>query len=159
MSQQLADVNSVAEIQVNEDMLVVAFASSDGEIVNQHFGSALGFTVYGINGNTATPIAAKSFGKEKRDGNEDKLKPKLAWLTGCDLVYCGSVGGSATNQLIKLGAHPVIVKGGPDIEEIVADLQNEIKGTMSPMLERIFKQKTTKDDSRFDEMADEEWDE
>ena len=156
---QLADVNSVAEIEVAKNMLLVAFASSDGEIINQHFGSSSGFHVYGIDGNTATPLAVKSFGKEKRDGNEDKLKPKLAWLTGCDLVYCGSVGGSATNQLIKLGAHPVSVKGGPDIEELITELQKEITGTMSPMLERIFKQKVGKDESRFDEMAEEEWDE
>ena len=156
---QLADVNSVAEIEVDENMLLVAFASSDGEIINQHFGSSSGFHVYGIDGNTATPLAVKSFGKEKRDGNEDKLKPKLAWLTGCDLVYCGSAGGSATNQLIKLGVYPVVVKGGPDIEEIIDELQKEITGTMSPMLDRIFKQKIGKDESRFDEMADEEWDE
>lgn len=156
---QLADVNSVAELEADADKLIVAFASSDGEMVNQHFGSSLGFHVYAIDGGTATPLAAKSFAKEQRDGNEDKLKPKLAWLTGCDLVYCGSVGGSATNQLIKLGAHPVIVKGGPDIEEIIAELQKEITGTMSPMLERIFKQKMGKDESRFDEMADEGWEE
>ena len=156
---QLADVNSVAEIEVAKNMLLVAFASSDGEIINQHFGSSSGFHVYGIDGNTATPLAVKSFGKEKRDGNEDKLKPKLAWLTGCDLVYCGSAGGSATNQLIKLGVYPVVVKGGPDIEEIIDELQKEITGTMSPMLDRIFKQKIGKDESRFDEMADEEWDE
>lgn len=155
---QLADLNSVAEIEVDENTLIVAFASSDGEIVNQHFGSALGFNVYAIDGNTATPLAVKSFGKEKRDGNEDKLKPKLAWLTGCDLIYCGSAGGSATNQLIKLGAYPVVVKGGPEIEEIITALQKEIKGTLSPMLERIFKQKVRKDQSHFDEMADEEWD-
>ncbi|MGR8934661.1 MAG: NifB/NifX family molybdenum-iron cluster-binding protein [Gammaproteobacteria bacterium] len=156
---QLADVKSVAELEVDANKLIVAFASSDGEIVNQHFGSSLGFHVYGIDGNTATLLAVKSFGKEQRDGNEDKLKPKLAWLTGCDLVYCGSVGGSATNQLIKLGAHPVSVKEGPEIEEIIAELQNEITGAISPMLERIFKQKMAKDESRFEGMADEEWDE
>ena len=156
---QLADVNSVMELEVDVNKLIVAFASSDGEIVNQHFGSSLGFHVYGIDGSTATPLAVKSFGKELRDGNEDKLKPKLAWLTGCDMVYCGSVGGSATNELIKLGAHPVIVKGGPDIEEIITGLQQEITGAMSPLLERIFIQKTGKDKSRFEEMAGEEWDE
>ncbi|MDD4915935.1 MAG: NifB/NifX family molybdenum-iron cluster-binding protein [Methylococcales bacterium] len=156
---QLADVNNVAELEVDVNKLIVAFASSDGEIVNQHFGSSLGFHVYGIDGGTATPLAVKSFGKEQRDGNEDKLKPKLAWLTGCDMVYCGSVGGSATNELIKLGAHPVIVKGGPDIEEIITELQQEMTGAMSPLLERIFKQKSGKDNSRFEEMAAEEWDE
>lgn len=156
---ELVDVNCVAELEVDADKLLVAFASSDGEIINQHFGSSLGFHVYSIDADSATPLAAKSFGKELRDGNEDKLKPKLAWLNGCDLVYCGSVGGSATNELIKLGAHPVIVKGGPEIEEVVAELQNELSGTLSPLLERIFKQKSGKDQGRFDEMADEEWDE
>lgn len=156
---QLADVNSVAELEVDVNKLIVAFASSDGEMVNQHFGSSSGFHVYGIDGSTATPLAVKSFGNEQRDGNDDKLKPKLAWLTGCDMVYCGSVGGTATNELIKLGAHPVIVKGGPDIEEIVTELQQEMTGTLSPLLERIFKQKSGKDNSRFEEMADEGWDE
>lgn len=156
---QLADVNNVAELEVDVNKLIVAFASSDGEIVNQHFGSSSGFHVYGIDGSTATLLAVKSFGKEQRDGNDDKLKPKLAWLTGCDMVYCGSVGGTATNELIKLGAHPVIVKGGPDIEEIITELQQDLTGAMSPLLERIFKQKTGKDNSRFEEMADEGWDE
>jgi nitrogen fixation protein NifX len=40
---QLADVNSVAELEVDANKLIMAFASSDGKIVNQHFGSSLGF--------------------------------------------------------------------------------------------------------------------
>ncbi len=112
-----------------------------------------------MRGSTATPLAVKSFAKEQRDGNDDKVKPKLAWLTGYDMVYCGSVGSTATNELIKLGAHPVIVKGGHDIEEIITELQQEITGAMSPLLERIFKQKTGKNKGRFDEMADEDRDE
>ena len=156
---ELAEVNSVADVAADENLLMVAFASSDGECVNQHFGSAQGFHVYGVNGGEATLMATKSFPKEKKDGNEDKLKPKLAWLHGCDLVYVGSVGGSATKQLIMLGAHPIVVKGGPDIEEIIEELQGELNGTMSPMLERVIRQKTGKGDDRFDEMEDEGWEE
>jgi len=40
---QLADINRVAELEVDANKLIVAFANSDGEIVNQHFGSSLGF--------------------------------------------------------------------------------------------------------------------
>ena len=156
---ELAEVNSVADVGANEDLLVVAFATSDGECVNQHFGSAQGFHVFGISGDEASLLATKSFPKEKKDGNEDKLKPKLAWLHGCDLVYCGSVGGSATKQLVMLGAHPVVVKGGPDIEEVIEEIQAELKGTLSPMLERVIRQKTGKSDDRFDEMDDEGWEE
>lgn len=156
---ELSEVNSVADVAADDNMLMVAFASSDGECVNQHFGSAQGFQVYGINGSEATLMAVKSFPKEKKDGNEDKLKPKLAWLHGCDLVYVGSVGGSATKQLVMLGAHPIVVKGGPDIEEIIEELQQELNGTLSPMLERVIRNKTGKSDDRFDAMDDEGWSE
>ena len=154
---EFAEVNSVADVGGDEHLLMVAFASSDGECVNQHFGSAQGFHVYGISGNQAILMATKSFPKEKKDGNEDKLKPKLAWLQGSDLVYVGSVGGSATKQLIMLGAHPIVVKGGPDIEEVIEELQEELNGTLSPMLERVIRQKKGKSENRFDEMDDEGW--
>ena len=151
---ELVEVNSVADVAADESLLMVAFATSDGECVNQHFGSAQGFHVFGISAEMAT----KSFPKEKKDGNEDKLKPKLAWLHGCDLVYCGSVGGSATKQLVMLGAHPIVVKGGPDIEEIIEELQGELNGDLSPMLERVIRQKSGKSENRFDNMEDEGWD-
>jgi nitrogen fixation protein NifX len=152
-----ADVNSVADVAADENLLMVAFASSDGECVNQHFGSSQGFHVYGVDGDSATLMATKIFPKEKKDGNEDKLKPKLAWLHGCDLVYVGSVGGSATKQLVMLGAHPIVVKGGPEIEEIIEELQLELNSSLSPMLERVIRQKKGKSDDRFDEMEDEGW--
>ena len=151
--------NSVAEAGADESLLMVAFASSDGECVNQHFGSSQGFQVYGISASEATLLATKVFPKEKKDGNEDKLKPKLAWLYGSDLVYCGSVGGSATKQLVMLGAHPVVVKGGPEIEEIIDDLQKELKGDLSPMLQRVMRQKSGKSEDRFEEMEASGWDE
>lgn len=156
---ELAEVESVADVGADNGLLMVAFASSDGECVNQHFGSSQGFHVYGITGDSATLMATKVFAKEKKDGNEDKLKPKLKWLHGCDLVYVGSVGGSATKQLIMLGATPVEVKGGPEIEELIETIQQELNGDMSPMLERVIKQKTGKTDDRFADMDDEGWEE
>lgn len=156
---ELAAVNCVADAVSDDSLLMVAFASSDGECVNQHFGSAQGFEVYGVSKEAATLLASKTFPKEKKDGNEDKLKPKLAWLHGSDLVYCGSVGGSASKQLIMLGAHPIVVKGGPEIEEIIEELQAELNGSLSPMLERVIKQKQGKSEERFGDMEDEGWEE
>jgi nitrogen fixation protein NifX len=156
---ELAAVNCVADVVTDNNLLMVAFASSDGEGVNQHFGSSQGFEVYGVSKDDASLLASKSFPKEKKDGNEDKLKPKLTFLQGADLVYCGSVGGSATKQLIMLGAHPIVVKGGPEIEEIIAELQAELNGDLSPMLERVIRQKQGKSEERFSDMEDEGWDE
>jgi len=153
------DLDCVALAKSNNNLLRVAFASSDGETVNQHFGSSLGFIVYGIAIDHHELIISKNFPKEKKDGNEDKLKAKLAWLDGCDLVYCGSIGGSATKQLIALGIHPAVVKGGPEIEEIIAEIQTELNGDLSPALARVIQQKRPREDDRFESMNDEGWDE
>jgi|TARA_R110002050_G_scaffold187616_1_gene321994 nitrogen fixation protein NifX len=152
------EVNCVVDALKNNDALIVAFASMDNDMVDQHFGSASAFFVYEISEGQAECIAQQSFGHEKKDGNEDKLKPKLAWLMGCDIVYCGSIGGSATRQLITLGVNPIQVKGGPDIEEIIEELQSQLKDKPPFWLANILKQKQRQDQSRFELMANEGWD-
>ena len=51
-----AEVVQVADVVTDDQLLKVAFATSDGELVNQHFGSAVGFHVYGIDGDTGRRI-------------------------------------------------------------------------------------------------------
>ncbi|MAR90435.1 MAG: dinitrogenase iron-molybdenum cofactor [Pseudomonadales bacterium] len=153
-----ADCASIAEAVTDTNDLVVAFASSDGELVDQHFGSAEAFFVYRVSADEAEIIASKHFGHAKKDGNEDKLKPKLAWLVGADVVYCGSVGGSASRQLIALGITPMKVTGGPDVDELIETIQQELSGTPAFWLANIMKKKTGQSADRFDAMADEDWD-
>ena len=155
----VADVLESNGLENNENVLIVAYASEDGDMVEQHFGSSLGFYVYQITANSAELIASKSFNKELKDGNEDKLKPKLAWLVGADMVYVASIGGSATKQLITIGVTPVAIKGGPDVEELIEELQAELNGKTSAMIRRILQQKAPKQESRFDDLDDEGWSE
>ncbi len=157
----LAELNSVAELleQQPNNKLKVAFASQDGDMVDQHFGSAQGFFVYDIDQSSADLVASKLFAKELKDGNEDKLKPKLKWLLGCDLVYCGSIGGSATRQLVAMGINPIVVKEGPDVEEVIEQLQEELNGEPSPMLKRVLMKKSPKETDSFESELDddEQW--
>lgn len=134
--------------------LIVAFASQEGDMVDQHFGSSQGFYTYAVTADEATLIAETHFGYEKKDGNEDKLKPKMKWLAGADVVYCGSVGGSATRQLVALGITPMQVKGGPDVDELIDAIQAQMKGTPEFWLRNILNQKS-KEESSFDD----DWDE
>jgi nitrogen fixation protein NifX len=152
------DHETVADAVENGSDLIVAFASSDGDLVDQHFGSAEAFFVYSINAEEASLITSKNFGYEKKDGNEDKLKPKMAWLVGSDIVYCGSVGGSASRQLIALGATPMKVGGGPDVEELIEAIQTQLNATPEFWLANILKKKQNQDDNRFDQMDEEGWD-
>lgn len=149
----------VADAVSDPQALIVAFASQDGDMVDQHFGSAQAFYTWAITADSAELIASHEFGYEKKDGNEDKLKPKMTWLVGADVVYCGSIGGSATRQLVTLGINPIKVKGGPDVEELVEELQAQL-GSDSPefWLANILKRKGGGGDDRFDMMEDEGWD-
>ena len=150
---------NVASCRTDNTQLIVAFASLEGDMVDQHFGSSQGFFVYAIQADNAQLLTSKIFPREAKDGNEDKLKPKLTWLVGSDIVYCGSIGGSATRQLISLGIAPQKVTGGPDVEELIEDLQSQLSGTPDFWLANILKQKqkTSSDTSRFAEEED-SWD-
>lgn len=150
-------VDNLASLHGGTDELIAAFASSDGEIVDQHFGSAEAFFAYRIDANGIEAIAQRQFGHEKRDGNEDKLKPKLAWLVGADLVYCGSIGGSASRQLIALNASPMQVAEGPDIADITQELQKQLASAPERWLANILAQKAKRMAGGFAVTADEEW--
>jgi len=147
----------VANLASDSKGLIVVFASMDGDMVDQHFGSALAFFAHDISADSAHEIGGKKFSVEKKDGNEDKLKPKLSWLQGADIVYCGSIGGSATRQLITLGITPVQVKGGPDVEDLIEELQTQLNGQTEFWLANILKNKNKQlnGNNRFDKMLEE----
>jgi nitrogen fixation protein NifX len=139
--------------------LKVAFASSDMTNVNQHFGSAKSFAIYGVDMEQAQLIEVVQFGQLDQDGNEDKLAVKFQLLEGCAAVYCQAVGASAIKQLLAHGIQPVKVHDGSQIKDLITDLQAELKAGPSNWLAKAINQQKGVDPSRFNQMADEEWQE
>ncbi|NOS87484.1 MAG: nitrogen fixation protein NifX [Methylococcaceae bacterium] len=137
----------------------VAFATTDMETVNQHFGSAQSFALYAVDIEHAQLLEVAQFGELKEDGNEAKLSVKIALLDGCAAVYCQAVGGSAINQLIAKGIQPVKVHEGSTIKDLCVDLQNEMKAGPSSWLAKALQQQQGLDPGRFARMADEAWEE
>lgn len=142
-----------------ETALKIAFATTDMENVNQHFGSAKSFAVYAVDRDNAQLLEAAQFGELSQDGNEDKLSVKIALLDGCSAVYCQAIGGSAINQLITKNIQPVKVHDGSKIKDLIVDLQNEMKAGPSSWLAKAINQHKAPDPDRFKKMADEGWDE
>jgi len=142
-----------------ETALKIAFATTDMETVNQHFGSAKSFAIYAVNMDDAQLLEAAQFGELQQDGNEDKLSVKIELLNGCAAVYCQAVGGSAINQLIAKGIQPVKVHEGGRIKDLIVDLQNEMKAGPSSWLAKAINQHKSPDPERFNQMEDEGWDE
>ena len=142
-----------------ETALKIAFATTDMETVNQHFGSAKSFAIYAVNMDDAQLLEAAQFGELQQDGNEDKLSVKIELLNGCAAVYCQAVGGSAINQLIAKNIQPVKVHEGGKIKDLIVDLQNEMRAGPSSWLAKAINQHKSPDPERFNQMEDEGWEE
>ena len=96
----------------------------------------------------------------------DSSRPRKYWselkiklLEGCAAVYCQAIGASAIKQIIAQGIQPVKVHEGSRIKNLVADLQYEMKSGATSWLAKAINQNKTPDPKRFDEMAQEDWQE
>lgn len=142
-----------------ETAIKVAFATTDMIHVDQHFGSAKSFAVYAVDPENFEIQEAAQFGELAQDGNEDKLSVKLQLLEGCSAVYCQAVGASAIKQIVAQGIQPIKVHEGCTIEQLISDLQNEMKSGPSSWLAKAISQNKGPDPKRFDEMETEGWQE
>ena len=138
-------------------MLRVAFASSNGLVVDQHFGSAVAFALYGIGLHHASMETVAEFGPLEQNDTEDKLVNKLALLQGCAAVYCRACGASAVRQLLAINVQPVKVTDDTPISDLIAALQTELREGPSSWLAKAIKRHRTPGDGRFDEMEAEGW--
>jgi nitrogen fixation protein NifX len=159
LSRRLHVVQSKDESKFMDTALKIAFATTDMEYVNQHFGSARSFAVYAVDMENSELMEAAQFGELAQDGNEDKLSVKIQLLDGCAAVYCQAIGASAVNQLIGKGIQPVKVHEGSKIKDLIADLQNELKAGPSSWLAKAINKHKGPDPNRFDQMENEGWDE
>ena len=147
------------EDKIVEAALKIAFASSDMQHVNQHFGSAESFVIYAVDLEQTILLEVAQFDKYEQDGNEDKLQAKIDLLEGCTAVYCQAVGASAIRQLQMKNIQPVKVSEGADIKELVAAFQDELRAGPSAWLAKAIERQKLPERGRFDDMAAEEWNE
>ncbi|TWH77442.1 nitrogen fixation protein NifX [Azomonas agilis] len=155
--------NPTRQLQVLDEndgtLLKLAFASSDRELVDQHFGSSRSFVIYGVNPEQSQLLSVIEFGDLAQDGNEDKLVNKMELLDGCVAVYCRACGASAVRQLLAKNIQPVKVAEDARIEHLIEEFQTELKEGPSSWLAKAIRRTQSGDASRFDTMAAEGWNE
>src|SRR5690606_23813426 len=108
-------------------LLKVAFATSNSQTVDQHFGSAQSFAIYGVNPESTQLLGVSEFGRLGQDGAQDKLATKLDLLDGCVAVYCRACGASAVRQLLARNVQPIKVAEDATIADLLAALQAELR--------------------------------
>ncbi|MCW2284530.1 nitrogen fixation protein NifX [Rhodoblastus acidophilus] len=113
-------------------MLKIAFASTDQEKVDMHFGGAERLVIYDVSPGRADLVGVMEFVKAEQVGEagragmtetvQDKVIPKLEFVDGCAAVYAASIGANSVRRLMKAGIQPIVVDEGHDI----VDLLNEV---------------------------------
>lgn len=90
----------------------IAVASSDGKVVNQHFGKATQFLIYEVDGDAIvyreTRRNAPPCGQgEEGQGHDDAaLARAVSLVSDCEAVICARVGMGAYDELIGHGILP-----------------------------------------------------
>ncbi|MFA7321775.1 MAG: NifB/NifX family molybdenum-iron cluster-binding protein [Dokdonella sp.] len=138
-------------------MLRLAFASDDRATVNQHFGAAVGFAIYALDGERWQLVELAEFPPETMDGNESKLPAKIAALAGCAAVYCLAAGGSAVKQLLAAGVQPVRLDDETPIDALLKQVGAAIRDGGIPWVDKALRKNG--DAARFERMANEAWEE
>ncbi|MEN9500718.1 MAG: hypothetical protein RI964_3 [Pseudomonadota bacterium] len=159
LARRLMVLGQDTEDNFMDTAIKVAFASTDMEHIDQHFGAAESFAIFAVNPDEVQLIEATQFGKLEMDGNEDKLDAKIKVLDGCVAVYSQAVGASAVAKLKAANIQPVKVSAGAEIRELLAALQDELRQGPSAWLAQAIKRMQGPSTKRFDSMEAEGWDE
>lgn len=118
-------------------MMLVAFASSNGEVIDQHFGWSKQFYLYEISKDESTFVECRESQKELEDEKE-KLNYKIESLGGAAILYCTQIGPTAAKMTQASGIHPVRVAEGEGIKEAIEKLQTMLSEQAPPWLLRIY---------------------
>jgi nitrogen fixation protein NifX len=124
----------------------VAFATTDGEQVDEHFGRAGMFAIYEITDKGSTFVEIRKFSdgmdksvtdtKDLGPLHDDAVQNKVDRLADCKLIYLTEIGGPSAARLVKKGIMPMKVKEIVSIESALSQLAATIKQSPPPWLRK-----------------------
>jgi nitrogen fixation protein NifX len=113
----------------------VAFTSSTGEIIDQHFGQCRSFHIWEITPEQAAPLNTVSAESTAED-EEDRIAARAGAIADCAIVYTMQIGGPAAAKLVAKKIHPMKTNTEVPVAEIVAKLQEVLQGNPPPWLKK-----------------------
>ena len=126
----------------------VAFTSTTGEIIDEHFGQAKTFYVWELGPEEAkflTTISAVTTAGDE----EDRIAARASALADCAIVYTMQIGGPAAAKLVAKKIHPMKTNTEVPVAEIVGKLQEVLRGNPPPWLRKAMNKENTT--TSFDE--------
>ncbi|SFM38508.1 nitrogen fixation protein NifX [Ectothiorhodospira mobilis] len=140
--------------------LRLAFASSDLERVDRHFGDTPALVIHRLDPDGPRRVVVAQFTPMPSHGETetDRLSPRIRALEGCAAVYCEAAGVSAVQQLLAVGVQPVKVPPGSPIRELLLELQACLRAGRPPAWMRRAALRRKESPQGFEALADLPWD-
>jgi nitrogen fixation protein NifX len=113
----------------------VAFTSSTGELIDQHFGQCRSFHIWEIGPDEASPAAVIS-GISAEGDEEDRISARANALAECAIVYTMQIGGPAAAKLVARKIHPMKTNVEVPVTEVAGKLQEVLRGNPPPWLKK-----------------------
>jgi nitrogen fixation protein NifX len=124
----------------------VAFATTDGKLIDEHFGRAGMFAIYDILETGHCFVEMRKFAdgmdmavvdtKDKGALHDDAVQNKVDRLADCKLIYLTEIGGPSAARLVKKGIMPMKMKEIVSIESALGQLLETIKKSPPPWLRK-----------------------
>ncbi len=132
--------SKILDANINQGCLRIAFATSDLQTINAHFGWASCFLVYDLSKTGFFKVGKVEFSdriNDKECNPENKHFEKINALQTCHIIYSQSIGGPAAARLTQQKIHPLVVKNSPPITKILNDLKQVLNGALPPWVRRL----------------------
>ena len=113
----------------------IAFTSTDGRNIDQHFGTAAHFYVWDV-GPERAELVGKVTALASSADEEDRIAARASAIADCAVVYTVQIGGPAAAKLVSRRIHPMKTGKEMAIGEVVAKLQEVLRGSPPPWLRK-----------------------
>lgn len=117
--------------------MLIAFASSDGVTVNQHFGWSKSFELYRITEQSAEYLKTLDSSQDAIEDEHEKLAYKISTVKEADIMYCSQIGPTASKMVLASKIYPMRSGENDRIDETIVKLQELLLGNPPPWLLRI----------------------
>ncbi len=92
---------------------MIAVASTDGEMVNEHFGRAARFWVFEVAEAKQTLVMVRnvvplSTGDRNHPFDPDRMEAITDTIRGCERLYCAQIGDRPRQELKKKGIEAIV---------------------------------------------------
>lgn len=117
--------------------MLIAFASSDGAHINQHFGWSKSFELYRITAESAEYVKTLDSSADDIADEHEKLAYKIDTVKEADILYCAQIGPTASKMVLASKIYPMRSGENDRIDETITKLQELLLGNPPPWLLRI----------------------